>query len=249
MAPCAAAVYPQPGKHRPDGNFLEGIALARGRFVFLVSDDDLLLPGAVAALLRLIQAHPDFDGFSLNARTFRRSPDQAGAAWFPLAEDCVLRSGDDVLALMQTSLGFMSILAFNKSRLAGRLESGYYQEKRGTNFLQAFLFLDVLAAGRGVVVLAEPLLAQRADNSPLDNYFRVFVTGINAVLAYARQAGSQSRSFAVSKQKIWWTCVILSAVSEFMGMASSFGRRAQMRSGVCFRCTASGLIFGLSWCR
>jgi abequosyltransferase len=173
----------------PDGNFLEGIALARGRFVFLVSDDDLLLPGAVAALLRLIEAHPDFDGFSLNARTFKRSPDEEGRTWFPLAEDCVLRSGDDVLALLQTSLGFMSILAFNKSRIAGRLESGHYQEKRGTNFLQAFLFLDVLAAGKGVVVLAEPLLAQRADNSPLDNYFRVFVTGINAVLAYARQAG------------------------------------------------------------
>ena len=185
----------------PDGNFLEGIALARGRFVLLVSDDDLLLPGAVAKLLHLIQAHPDFDGFSLNARTFKRSPDEEGQAWFPLEEDCVLWSGDDVLALLQTHVTFMSILAFNKSRIAGRLASGHYQEKRGTNFLQAFLFLDVLAAGKGVVVLAKPLLANRADNSLLDNYFRVFVTGMNAVLVYAQQAGCSEQIIRRLKQK------------------------------------------------
>ena len=185
----------------PDGNFLKGIALAQGRFVYLVSDDDILLPGALAWLLQNIQAHPDFDGFSLNARTFKRSPDEEGAAWFPLAEDQTLQSGDEVLALLQTSVGFMSILAFNKSRIAERLAAGRYEEKRGTNFLQAFLFLDAAAAGGGVRVRAKPLLAQRADNSPLDNYFRVFVTGINGVLTHARQAGFSAQVVAQVKAK------------------------------------------------
>ncbi len=173
----------------PDRNFLKGITLARGRFVYLISDDDILLPGAVAWLLHMIQAHPDFDGFSLNVRAFRHSPDEPGVPRMPLAEDTITYDPNQVLHLTQTSIGFLSIVAFNKSRLAEKLSAGYYESKIDTLFLQSYLYLDVLAGGHGFAASAEPRLAQRLDNSMPLNFFRIFVTEINSLLVYAEQAG------------------------------------------------------------
>jgi len=205
-----------------DGNFLRAIQMARGDFVYLLSDDDILLPGAVARLISLIRDHPDFDGFSLNARTFIRDPAEDTPAWFALPEDRTVRDGSEVFGLLQTSIGFMSILAFNRSRVAERLAAGHYRDKVGTSFLQAFLFLDVLSAGKGVVILARPLLAQRADNSPLDDYFRVFVTGINAVLTYAERAGYSGEVVRRIKSKN------LVDVRHFVSRVKIHGRGAEL---------------------
>ncbi len=206
----------------PDRNFLKAIDLARGEFVFLISDDDLLLPGAVVKLLGFIRKHPDFDGFSLNARTFLRDPAEERPAWFPMAEDRIIQDKSGVLGLLETSIGFMSILAFNKSRLAERLSAGQYEDKIGSNFLQAFLFLDALAASRGFVVAAQPLLAQRAENSPFDNYFRIFVTGINTVLTYAEQAGYSQKVIRQVKAKN------LIDVRHFVSRVKIYGRGAEL---------------------
>ncbi|MDQ2799898.1 MAG: glycosyltransferase family 2 protein [Armatimonadota bacterium] len=177
----------------PDGNFLKAIQMARGDFIYLLSDDDILLPGAVAKLLELIRKHPDFDGFSLNARGFRHSVEEPGTPCLPIAEDMTIRDRDEVLRLAQTAIGFMSILAFNKSRIADRLAAGYYTDKIGTYYLQSYLFLDVLAGGNGFAATAQPLVAQRAENSTRLDYFRVFVTEMHALLMYAQHSGYSRR--------------------------------------------------------
>ena len=206
----------------PDRNFLKAIGLARGRFVYLISDDDVLLPGAVSTLLRLIREHPDFDGFSLNARTFRRSPEEESMPWFPLGADVTFRDKSEVLGLLQTSIGFMSILAFNKSRIEKQLVAGDYEDKIGSNFLQCFLFLDALSASEGVIVLAQPLLAQRAENSPFDNYFRIFVTGINKVLTYAERGGYSRQVISRVKSKN------LIDVRHFVSRVKIYGNGAEL---------------------
>ena len=169
----------------PDRNFLKAITLAQGEFVFLVSDDDILLPGAVAALLAMIRRHPNFDAFSMNVCPFVSSPKDAGPALLDLPEDLAVHRRDDALRLLGTLIGFMSILAFRKSCI----EPGSYAGRTGTNFLQSFLFLDVLAGERGFAVAAQPRLAQRAGNAAGLDYFRVFVTGLHGVLAYAEEKG------------------------------------------------------------
>ncbi len=172
-----------------DSNFSEAIRLARGKFVFLLSDDDILLPGAVAKLLALILEHPDLDGFSLNVRGFFHSPDETSATWISLPEDRVIMDRSEILRLMNATIGFMSILAFNKSRIADRLMAGHYQDKVGTSFLESYVFLDVICSGHGIVVTAQPMVATRAENSTPWNYFRVFVTEMHSLLAYAERLG------------------------------------------------------------
>lgn len=173
----------------PDANFLKAIEMARGTFVYLLSDDDILLPGAVTKLLTLIQAHPDLDGICINSRPFVLSPEEEGDARLDIAEDTTFQNRDEVLHLLRGSIGFLSIMAFRKVRIADRIAAGAYADKVGTYFLQSYLFLDVLSNGNGFAATATPMIAQRAENCTGINYFRVFITEIHALLAYARQIG------------------------------------------------------------
>ena len=172
-----------------DGNFLEAICQARGQFVCLLSDDDILLPGAVEKLLALIRQHPDFDAFCLNARSFHDSPAESGPPWIKISEDRTLHDRDEALRLIKDSIGYLSILAFNKSRIADKLAGGQYRDKVGTYFLESYVFLDVLACGQGAVVIAQPMIAQHVENAHASNYFRVFITELSAVLDYAEKIG------------------------------------------------------------
>ncbi len=176
-----------------DANFLKAISLARGTFVYLLSDDDILLPGGVRKLLEMIHQHPDLDAFSLNCRSFHISPEEHTENWLALPEDAVIRDKDEVLRLVRTSIGYMSIMAFRRGRVADGLAAGMYADKVGTYFLQAYIFLDVLSGGNGVAVLATPMLAQRAENCTSISYFRVFVTEMNALMAYAVRVGFSRR--------------------------------------------------------
>lgn len=48
-------------------NFLEAVGMARGEFVWLIGDDDLLLPESASTMVSLIEAHPGIDYFFVNA--------------------------------------------------------------------------------------------------------------------------------------------------------------------------------------
>ena len=48
-------------------NFLNVVAMADGDFIWLVGDDDLLMPYAIETLYKLIDGHPDVDFFFVNS--------------------------------------------------------------------------------------------------------------------------------------------------------------------------------------
>ena len=205
----------------PDANFYEAVKEAQGEYVYLLSDDDILLPGAVARLLSLIQEHPGFDAFCLNIRPFVSDVGEARPPLLTLTQDAVLHSGDEALALLGTLIGFMSIMAFNRSCVATK----DYTDKVGTNFIQSFFFLDVLADGHGFVATAQPLLAQRAENAVGLNYFRVFVTSLHSVLAYAEETGySRAVTHRIEARN-------LVAVRHFVSSVKLHGLHAELWPG------------------
>lgn len=48
-------------------NFLNVVSMADGDFVWMIGDDDLLIPNAIAELYRLIESHPSVDFFYANS--------------------------------------------------------------------------------------------------------------------------------------------------------------------------------------
>ncbi len=168
-----------------DANFRAAVEQAQGEFVYLLSDDDVLLPGAVNRLLSLIRAHPDFDAFCLNVRPFLHQIDEDAAPAFLLDEDRIIVGRDAALVFLRNHITFMSAMAFRRQNMIGR----DYKDKVGTVLLQCYFFLDALAPGRGVYVSQEAGLAQRMDNTGPFDFFKVFVTNFQAVLDYAAQIG------------------------------------------------------------
>ncbi len=169
----------------PDANMCDAPNQAHGTFVYLLSDDDVLLPGAVATLLRLIGEHPDVDAFALNVREFLHSPDEDMPGLFVLPEDSLLGTCDEALTFLRFHITFLSCIAFRRANVAGR----DYSRFSGTIIGQAYMFLDALAPGCGLYVAVAPFLARRADNSQGFGFFQVFVTQFQHLLQYAREVG------------------------------------------------------------
>ena len=180
-----------------DANFTTAHNHARGEFVYLLSDDDALLPGAVPKLLDLIAKHPNVDAFALNVREFRGSPDEPEeevlykgacikrrAFLLPVPEELFSNAGA-ALAFLQMHMTFLSCIVFRRSNVAGR----DYKARLHTNLAQAYLFLDALAPGRGLYAVAHPYLSRRTDNNEGFDFFRVFVTNMQALMQHALALG------------------------------------------------------------
>ena len=169
-----------------DANLCDAPNQARGQFVYLISDDDVLLPGAVERLLQLIGDHPDLDAFTLNLYEFWDSPDEEAVCYFTKPpHDRILHSRDEALWEMNSLIIFLSSMAFRRENVAGR----DYSRFQGTYMAQAFMFLDALAPGRGLYVTIQPYLARRADNHEGYRFFQVFVTNWAALMRYALSVG------------------------------------------------------------
>ena len=170
-----------------DANFCTASAEAAGEFVYLLSDDDVLLPGAVETLLTLIQAHPQLDAFALNVRPFVDDPhrDLGKPPAYTLPEDALLPDRDAALSLLRMHITFLSCIAFRRTNVLGRDYTGRY----GSVLAQAFLFLDALSPGNGLYAVQEAYLARRDDNSGGYDFFQVFITNFHPVLQYARTCG------------------------------------------------------------
>ncbi len=169
----------------PDANYAAGVRNARGRFVYLLSDDDVLLPGAVKTLVEVIGAHPSLAAVALNVREFWNSPDEQSPGVFAISEDRLLATREEALVFLASHIGFLSCLAVRRENIC----RNDYADKLETNFVHIYFFLDALARGGGLYATAQPYLAQRSGNSGGFDVFKVVVTNFYDAMQYARQIG------------------------------------------------------------
>ena len=198
---CVQEAYPglrlisfrQPENKGADANILNAAGLAAGEYVYLLSDDDILLPGALAEMLRLIGAHPGQAAFCVNTRPFVQDPAEETAPVLPVDSDRVISSPDECLRFLGTRLTFLSHLLFRRDRLT----PAAYLPFIGTNILQAHLFVDVLAEGGGMCVTRRVFLATRENNTGGYNFFEVFVSSFGGLMRYARVRGYSEAAIRV----------------------------------------------------
>ena len=166
-----------------DRNLYGVVQRAAGDFVLVVSDDDVMLPGALPKLLALIEEHSEVNAFCLNMRTFQRDPNEASPAILFLSEDTLLPDRDACLDLFGTWITFLSIIAFRRSTMR---EEGY-EKWFGTYFVLSYIFLDVLK--KGALIVSRPYLGVRDNYVGGYNFFEVFVARFRDMMNYAQQMG------------------------------------------------------------
>ena len=168
-----------------DANILNTVRLASGQFVYIVSDDDILLPGAINKLISLIYKYPDYDAFCLNFKSFDLDPLKPATSILPIRNDLSINTRDEALLFYGSWITFLSVISFRK----GAINLELYKEKIGTSLLQSYIFIDLISKESGVFISSEVFLAIRANNTGGYNFFQVFISNFYELMLYAERIG------------------------------------------------------------
>ncbi len=154
-----------------DGNFLRCLSLAQGKYVWVLGDDDLVMPGAIAALLSLLaqgEASEDFDLIYLSSFGFTGTLPRLPPA--PTREDRfgrfaeIVTDGAYLLEKVNALIGLISVVIINRDRLA-RTQHPPLSKLHDTNLLQVGWIFPLLHRRCRVLYVWQRLLGYRHFNS------------------------------------------------------------------------------------
>lgn len=163
-----------------DANFLQCFEQASGKYMWLVGDDDIILPGAVGRILPEL-ATTDFALVYLCPYSFRndyqaeRKPDR----FRRFAQSTP--NGLPFIRKVGTTIAFISAMIINKDRYASAKRPDL-KSLLGTNLMHLGWLLPALGTGGTSLVVWERLVAARAGNSGGWGICRVFGDSLTEVL-------------------------------------------------------------------
>lgn len=148
-----------------DGNFAQCLNLARGQYVWVMGDDDLLLPGALPALVSLLRDR-DVDLVYLSSVAFSGALDLAAVNTKDklgrYAE--IVTDGEYFLEKVNALLGLISVMMVNKNRLMA-VEHPSIESLNDTNLMQVGWLFPLVHRKMQVLYVWERTLAYRSFNS------------------------------------------------------------------------------------
>lgn len=156
-----------------DGNIYRCTLHARGEYVHLLSDDDVLLPGGVQAVVEHIEHRPDVKFFFVNIRAFAGHYDSSrlGPPVFPNKGDLFFNDPADFISYCWVYLTFVSSFVLHRDTW---FVSQNHESYVGTDIYLSFALFDHLAHSPVMCFVAEPVIAIRAHYSGNYRMFYAF---------------------------------------------------------------------------
>ncbi|RZK39533.1 MAG: glycosyltransferase, partial [Hymenobacter sp.] len=162
-----------------DANIAQAFRLSTGTYAWVLSDDDLLLPGTLANIVAILGGS-ELGMLFLTPKWYYSHVEDVVLATEPF--NCQLYS--DPLAYLQkinVLIAFISATIINKD-LVAKLDSLYTYQ--GTNLIQVGWALPaIFKAQQNAIVTSEVILAQGVDQHVSYGFFRVHGTNFNKVLS------------------------------------------------------------------
>jgi glycosyltransferase involved in cell wall biosynthesis len=145
----------------PDKNFLKCVLLAKGKFTYLIGDDDILLPNSLGGIVNAIQRNQNssiimINGFRSASPEFNQTKEG-----LIIKEPSKIEYFNDKNRFLRTitlrAITFMSCIIFNNDylRTVPDLEEGI-----GTHFVQTFWLLKTLSVCPRSVIFPFPWVSQ-----------------------------------------------------------------------------------------
>lgn len=123
----------------PDANFLQCMQMSKGRFTWLVSDDDVVMEGAVEKVLKYLSLHEDVGLVYVTTRDFRGSYTGAVNCTIhkpEVEDDLYTKSKVEFMKYAGSYWGFMSSFICNTARFNKISQPERYY---GTYWLQSYI--------------------------------------------------------------------------------------------------------------
>jgi len=145
-----------------DANFLKCFREARGKYVWIFGDDDIILPGSLCRVLGILSEH-EYDliqvgFFSFTGRLVLEKPSSD-----PI-EAQIIEDASEIVRCANHSLSFISGNIVNRDRVVANIERSL-DELVGTSLLQLGWIYTALNHYKCGVHIAEPLVAARDSDS------------------------------------------------------------------------------------
>jgi abequosyltransferase len=169
---------------------------AIGKFIWIVSDDDIVSKSSIKYILQTLQDKSDTKSLILEYSTFQENPINKKQIPFKIKEKVLDR--DEALSILSTNITFLSILIFKNKNL--QIDRAI---KNSTHLPQCYLFADQISQGQ-VAYLSGVSIYVRENNSGGYNFFQVFVTQFDELLQYCSRLGFSKRTIQVVKTKHLW---------------------------------------------
>lgn len=185
-----------------DGNILRCFERAAGKYVWIVGDDDIILPGAIDRILELI-ATREFDLVYLQPYAFRQDYDRE------IIKDPYRRTSEILYNPIEFAheagqlIMFISSVITNKTRY-NDIPTEDLQPLLGSSLVQMGWIFPVLANSSKTLVVHERLVAQRVENGGGWGVCQVF--GINFfrfVDKYLKGMPALANEFRASMLRSW----------------------------------------------
>ncbi|MDD3138147.1 MAG: glycosyltransferase family 2 protein [Lachnospiraceae bacterium] len=158
-----------------DGNFLNLLEKADGKYVQFLSDDDVLLPGAVCKVLDIIEKEkPDYihlNSYTYNTKKFNTR--SAIKSRITLKEDLVTCDKKEYMDLIGIYITFLSSTIIKRENF---LEIRRPEKFSGTYFMHAHVTLTTLEGNhKKVIITKKALVAAKGNNTGGYNLYEVWV--------------------------------------------------------------------------
>jgi abequosyltransferase len=144
-----------------DRDFDRAVELARGEYCWLMSDDDLLKPGALSAVLQAIQGNLSLVLVNAELRDFSLS-NVVHPNFFNVGSNCAYGPGemDRLFSEMGEYLGYIGCVVIKRAIWLAREKERYY----GSMFIHVGVIFQEHLPGT-TLVIAEPFIIIRGGNT------------------------------------------------------------------------------------
>lgn len=156
---------------------------ANGKYIWILSDDDIVLPGSITTILNAVDNN--FDAIIINHTSFSENILGQTDRYFQIKEDRYFYNYNDAAVFLTSMISFLSIICF-RSQL---VEVDSYNFAFGSSLPQSYMFLDALINSKTFVVLANPVLSTRLNNTGGYQVFEVFIENFTKLIRYGESKG------------------------------------------------------------
>ncbi|AKL97705.1 glycosyltransferase family 2 protein [Endomicrobium proavitum] len=168
-----------------DNNYLKAEEIARGKYVWLMSSDDILLPDAISTALKYIQKYKDIGIFAVNTIMFDPAL-RAAVKQNRDITDLIYTNSGEIIKKLGAWFGYISGFIFQKHLWD---EFAKYKRFIGSAYSLTYIYYEIIKKGAALLKIATPLVGYRSSNDSFlqdGNYPRIKldIVGYNDISAF-----------------------------------------------------------------
>lgn len=229
MAHPAVTYYIQPENLGAERNFISIFKHATGKYVWILSDDDIVVDNGVKHLLDYLEKNPDLNYAHMNNYFFKGDYSHSAMTKPRLANkrDMVLTSKADVIRMIGCNITLITTSIFNTGMIH-RIDD--LEQYIPTLFVQGYAFLlSTKDSEAKVGYIGNPIVAVRQNSEVKYNMYLIFGESLWNMMQYAVQECGYPFQEVYRAYYDYWRKVVLMGVvgakaNGYKNMYKGFGR-------------------------